>query len=86
MWNSVINLSTTTGWANVARPLFFVFRPRLLSALAPEHANRAATQTVQHRSDERGLLAASTAQPDEARLVAAEYLVLELGTHKDARN
>jgi hypothetical protein len=70
----------------VGSVLLLVFRPRLLSALALEHANRAATQAIQHRSDELRLLAARTAQPDGVRLVATKYLVLELGTHRDARH
>jgi hypothetical protein len=63
-----------------------IFGPRLLSALALEHANCPATQGIQHRPDEGWLLAARTAQPNGVRLVAAEYLVLELGTHRNAHH
>ena len=58
-----------------------IFGPRLLSALALEHANRAATQTVQHRSDECGPLATGAAKPNRVRFVGAKHLVLELVTH-----
>jgi hypothetical protein len=56
--------------------------PRLLPALALEHAEGPATHWIEHRPKEGGLVAASAADPDRVRTEAGKHFVLELVFHR----
>ena len=54
----------------------------MLAALAFKHSHRAATEGIQHRPDQRGLLTAMVAGRDRVGVVAGKDFVLELVTLK----
>jgi hypothetical protein len=58
--------------------LLLVLGPGLLSALAFKHADCAPGLGIEHRSNLRGLLAATSTGPDWVGFEARKYFVLEL--------
>jgi hypothetical protein len=58
-----------------------IFGPGALTALALEHADRAAIAGIEHGQNQSGLLITMTAQPDWIGLEAGKDLVLKFVFH-----
>jgi hypothetical protein len=73
--------SGTHGRPPTAAALLLILGPRLLSALALEHADGPAIHGIEHPPNHGGILAANAARPDRIGIEAGKDFVLELATH-----
>ena len=64
--------------------LFLIFQPRLLAALALEHADGAAFSGIKHGPNQLGLPTAIAAPPDRIGLETRKNFVFKLVAHGDA--